>query len=200
MTYSVSTAAGEGFSATDPSPASPGREAHPSLAELYDSYADFVYRSLVSLGVPPANAEDAMQDVFLVAHAKLDDFPGPFFKAWLFRLAHSIARNVRRSVRRADQANVVLDPDSLPDARRASPFDNAAQAERIRLLHALLEQLDEDKRNVFILAELEQMPQVEIAAALGIHVNTVAYRLNAARERLQHLLDKYHARKGEKKS
>jgi RNA polymerase sigma-70 factor (ECF subfamily) len=200
VTSSVSTAAGAGYGATDPTPASSGREGHPSLAELYDTYADFVYRSLVSLGVPVAVAEDAMQDVFLVAHAKLDEFRGPFFKAWLFRLAFSIARNVRRSVRRADHTSAELDPDSLPDASRTSPFDDAAQAERIRLLHSLLEQLDEDKRNVFILAELEQMPQVEIAAALDIHVNTVAYRLNIARERLQQLLHRHNAREGERKS
>jgi RNA polymerase sigma-70 factor (ECF subfamily) len=191
-----STAGAEG-QAADPSPAPEGVHC-PSLAELYDSYADFVYRSLVSLGVPAANAEDAMQDVFVVAHAKLDVFRGPFFKAWLFRLALSIARNVRRSVRRADRANAVIDPDDLPDVRGRSPFDDAAQAERIRVLHELLEQLDEDKRNVFILAELEQMPQVEIAAALDVHVNTVAYRLNAARERLQQLLHRYQARRGEK--
>jgi RNA polymerase sigma-70 factor, ECF subfamily len=170
-----------------------------SLTDLYDAYADFVYRSLVSLGVPTANAEDAMQDVFLVAHAKLDAFQGPFFKAWLFRLAFSIARNIRRSVRRADKANVALDLDTLPDPRGDSPFDDAARAEKIRLLHQLLEHLEDEKRQVFILAELEQMPQVEIAAALGIHVNTVAYRLSAARERLQQLLQRFHAR-GERKS
>jgi len=198
VSYSVSSAAGAGFGATDP-PAT-GPERPPTLAELYDSYADFVYRSLVSLGVPVASAEDAMQDVFLVAHAKLDEFTGTFFKAWLFKLAHSIACNVRRSARRADKTSAALDPDSLPDARRGSPFDDAAQAERIRLLYALLEQLDEDKRNVFILAELEQMPHVEIASALDIHVNTVAYRLNIARERLQQMLLRYHAREGERTS
>jgi RNA polymerase sigma-70 factor (ECF subfamily) len=174
--------------------ASEGRRGSPSLGELYDCYADFVYRSLVSLGVPPASAEDAMQDVFLVAHAHLDDFQGTFFKAWLFRLAYSIARNVRRSSRRADKTQVPVDPEALAGPHADSPFEKAAQAERIQLLHDLLEQIDDDKRQVFILAELEQMPQVEIAEALDIHVNTVAYRLNAARERLHQLLRKVHAR------
>jgi RNA polymerase sigma-70 factor (ECF subfamily) len=152
-----------------------------------------VYRSLIGLGLAPASAEDAMQDVFLVAHAHLDEFRGTFFKAWLYRLAHSIARNVRRSTRR-DKNHVPVDPEALAGPHTDSPFEKAAQAERIRLLHELLEQIDDDKRQVFILAELEQMPQVEIAEALDIHVNTVAYRLHAARERLQQLLRKVHGR------
>lgn len=166
----------------------------PSLGELYDCYAEFVYRSLVSLGLGPAAAEDAMQDVFLVAHARLDEFQGTFFKAWLFRLAMSIARNVRRSSRRTDKTHVSVDPDALAGPQADSPFERAAQAERIRLLHDLLEQLDDEKRQVFILAELEQMPQIEIAEALEVHVNTVAYRLHAARERLQQLLRRRPAR------
>jgi RNA polymerase sigma-70 factor (ECF subfamily) len=165
----------------------------PSLAELYDQHAQFVYRSLIGLGVPVSSAEDAMQEVFLVVHAKLSDFQGTYFKAWLFRLALSVARNVRRSTRRADQSVAPIDPDAIEDWR-GSPFERAAHAERIKLLHDLLEQLDDEKREVFILAELEQMPQVEIAEALDIHVNTVAYRLHAAKQRLQQLLERFHLR------
>jgi RNA polymerase sigma-70 factor (ECF subfamily) len=170
----------------------------PTLEELYDAHAQFVYRSLISLGVPASNAEDAMQEVFLVVHAKLPEFQGTYFKAWLFRLALSVARNARRSARRADHVAAPIDPDSLEDSRGGSPFDKAAHAERIKLLHDLLDQLDDEKRQVFVLAELEQMPQVEIADALDIHVNTVAYRLNAAKERLQQLLQRFYARSHER--
>jgi len=153
---------------TDPAsaratPASGRPAVHPTLADLYDAYAQFVYRSLISLGVPASSAEDAMQEVFLVVHAKLEAFQGTFFKAWLFRLALSVARNARRSSRRAGQSIAPVDPDSIEDSHGGSPFEKAAHSERIQLLHDLLEQLDDDKRQVFILAELEQMPQVEIA-------------------------------------
>ena len=75
--------------------------------------------------------------------------------------------------------------------QRASPFEQAAHAEQIRLLHALLEGLEEEQREVFVLAELEQLPHVEIAAAIGVHVNTVANRLHAARANLERLLRKH---------
>lgn len=157
------------------------------LAELYDSYANFVYRSLLGLGVAPARAEDAMQDVFIIANQHLATFQGTFYKAWLFRIAHSVARNLRRAARRA-QAEP-LEEAQLVDPQ-ASPFEHAARAEQIRLLNELLEQLKDQQREVFVLAELEQLPQVEIAEALGIHVNTVANRLNAARSNLERLLRK----------
>jgi RNA polymerase sigma-70 factor, ECF subfamily len=163
--------------------------ARPSLAELYDAYSDFVYRSLLSLGVASSHAEDAMQDVFLVANRHLSAFEGTFYKAWLFRLAHSIARNIRRSTKRTESTSI--DAVELVD-QRASPFEGAAQAEEVRLLHALLEHLDEGQREVFVLAELEQLPHLEIAAALGVHVNTVANRLHAARLTLERLLRRHH--------
>lgn len=156
-----------------------------SLAELYDAHAEFVFRSLIGLGVAPSLAEDAMHDVFLVANRHLSAFEGTFYRAWLFRLAHSVARNVRRSERRAKWAP--LEEVQLVD-RALSPFDRAAHAEEIRLLHELLEHLDDRQREVFVLAELEQLAHLEIAAALGVHVNTVANRLNAARSTLERLL------------
>lgn len=155
------------------------------LAELYDLYADFVYRSLVGLGIAPARAEDAMQDVFIIASRHLAAFEGSFYKAWLFRIAHSVARNVRRAVRRAEVEP--LEEAQLVDGG-ASPFEHAVQAEEIRLLNHLLDQLKDREREVFVLAELEQMAQTEIAEALGIHVNTVANRLGAARSHLERLL------------
>jgi RNA polymerase sigma-70 factor (ECF subfamily) len=158
-----------------------------AVAELYDSYADFVYRSLLGLGVAPAGAEDAMQDVFIIANQHLAAFAGTHYRAWLFRIAHSVARNVRRALRRG-QAEP-LDGAQLVDGG-ASPFERAAQSEEIRLLNELLDQLKDHQREVFVLAELEELQQIEIAEALGIHVNTVANRLNAARANLERLLRK----------
>lgn len=173
--------------ASEPPTAEPA-VAKPSLAELYDAHSDFVYRSLLGLGVAPSRAEDAMQDVFLVANQHLSKFEGSFYRAWLFKLSCSVARNARRATRRTD--GTPIDELQLVDVD-SSPFDRAARAEQVRLLHSLLVELDDGQREVFILAELEQLAHVEIAAALGVHVNTVANRLKAARERLERSLRKH---------
>ena len=165
--------------------ATPSEEARLSLAELYDLHADFVYRSLIRLGVPQSHGEDAMQEVFIVANRHLPSFEGTFYKAWLFRLADSVARNVRRSTRRTQSPPIEL---GMLVEHGASPFDEAALAQQRRLLHLLLERLTQGQREVFVLSELEELPHLEIAAALGVHVNTVANRLNAARVELERLL------------
>lgn len=164
----------------------------PSFERLYDEQAEFVYRSLLRLGVREAEADDALQEVFLVVHRRLDQYVGhDFLRTWLFRIALHVAQHVRRSQRRAPEP---LDADSLPEERTPGPWRLTELSDRVRLLHALLETLDEDKRTVFILAELEQMTMPQIAAALGINLNTAYARLRAARLRFDEALARHRAR------
>jgi len=62
------------------------------------------------------------------------------------------------------------------------------QEARRRLL-AALDQLDGDKREVFVLYEIEQRPMKEVAEALGCPVQTAYYRLHAARERVVRIFE-----------
>ncbi len=57
----------------------------------------------------------------------------------------------------------------------------AVRAEAARVVIELLEQLDDKKRAVFGLAELERLSASEIADALGVGQNTVSSRLRLAR-------------------
>ena len=91
-----------------------------------------------------------------------------------------VARNYRRREHRKG-GHAPL--DRAPDVADAAPgpHEEAATAEALRRLALLLGALDEPKREVFVLFELEQMSAPEIAEALGINVNTVSSRLRAAR-------------------
>ena len=82
-------------------------------------------------------------------------------------------------------ASATVDPDHLPDASTAGPAESAEQAEALRVLDQLLRELEEGRRAVFILAEIEQMTAAEIAEALGINVNTVYSRLRVARQEFE---------------
>ena len=64
----------------------------------------------------------------------------------------------------------------------------------MRHLHELLSALDDEKRAVFVLAELEQMTAPEIADALSIKLNTVYSRLRAARKKFETALQRHRAR------
>jgi RNA polymerase sigma-70 factor (ECF subfamily) len=155
-----------------------------TFAEIYESHFDFVWRSVRRLGVREAATEDVVQEIFLVAHRKLGEFEHrSSVKTWLF----SVARNVvRRHARAQGRRRAALgrdpgghDPDGVTSPK--SGDDQVARAEATRIVDALLDTLDADKREIIVLAELEQMTMPEIAEALGINLNTAYTRLRAAR-------------------
>lgn len=168
------------------------------MEELYDCHADYVYRSLRRLGVPASNLSDALQDVFLVVHRRLSELDGATSaKSWLFVVAMGVASNHRRSLRRKapEQAGKSTrdDPDRF-GGRLDEPFELAAHAEQVELFYRLLETMDDDKRVVFVLAELEQLSVPEIAALLSVNINTVYARLRAARQKFEQALGRMRAR------
>jgi RNA polymerase sigma-70 factor (ECF subfamily) len=149
---------------------------------LYYAHFDFVWRSLRRLGVDPSWVEDAAQDTFVVVHRRLGDLlPSASCKAFLFGIALRVAHDYRRRARR--KGAEPLDTEGTV-SRDAGPFDHTARAEAARLVENFLATLDEDKRAVFTLSELEDMTAPEVSEALGIKLNTVYSRLRAARERL----------------
>ncbi len=159
------------------------RDAPPmQLAEIYAEHFDFVWRSVRRLGVPESSVDDAVQDVFVVVHRRLCEFEGrASMKTWLFAIVRRVVRDHRPSTRRALAEAGTL--EGLPDTA-SGPLECAAQAEAVRLLYRLLDELDAEKREVFVLVDLEQMTAPEAAEAVGANVNTVYARLRAARRDL----------------
>jgi RNA polymerase sigma-70 factor, ECF subfamily len=160
------------------------------LAEAAERLAreqlDFVFRSLRRLGVAAEQLDDAVQDVFVVALRREGEFEGrSSHRTWLFGIAQNVARDCRRRERRARTHEPMGDE---PTASAPSPFDQVTSQEALRVIDAFLLSLDEDKRGVFIMAELEQIPVPEIARALSANVNTVYSRLRAARQAFTALL------------
>lgn len=154
---------------------------------MYEENFAFVWRSARRLGVSDSALEDIAQEVFLVVHRRLPAFEGKScIKPWLFGIVLRVVRDARRSLRRkpanlGGHARATTNLDSVADACSLSPHDSVAEAEAVRMLHAFLDAMPESRRQVFILAELEQMGVADIAAAVGANVNTVYSRLRAAR-------------------
>lgn len=179
------------------SPALPGRPREApedfSVAGVYDAHFDFVWCALRRLGVRPGQLEDAVQDVFVVVQRRLADFERrSSLKTWLFGIALRVAKDHRR--RQAKHGvEVGAEDDSLvgthPDPREA-----ALQAEAAALVQTLLDGLDEERRVVFVLTELEEFTAAEIAETLGVGINTVYTRLRLARRDLNQALRRHHAR------
>lgn len=158
---------------------------------IYREQFRFVWRTVRRLGIEGALVDDVVQEVFVVVHRRLGDFEGrSTAKTWLYGIVRRVVADHRRTLRRKPLGN---GPDGEGGDAASTPEEgpeaSAEQAERVRLLHRLLGQLDEAKREVFILAELEGLTLAEIAEALGVNANTVASRLRAARREFEAALE-----------
>ncbi|MCH9680967.1 MAG: sigma-70 family RNA polymerase sigma factor [Deltaproteobacteria bacterium] len=149
------------------------------LSRIYAEHFEYVWNNLRRMGVEWADLEDAVHDVFVVVHRRRDTFAGTSsMRTWLFGIARRIARTHRRGrFRHRRRLDAVL--RALPPAaQRDPPQERAVDAS---VLDRFLASLDDGKRSVFILSELEQMTGREVAEALHINANTAASRLRAAR-------------------
>jgi RNA polymerase sigma-70 factor, ECF subfamily len=182
------------LSVTQPVALSPREQEHEPTAfkAIYARHFRNVWRTLRRLGVSDAQLDDAAQDVFLVVHRKLAAFDGTSLRGWLYAIAVRVASDYRRSAtqRRSAPLSEAVE-DAAPGPARASELN-----ESIRLLHALLGELDQPKREVFVLGELEQLSAPEISVALGVNLNTVYARLRAARQQFDAALKRHRRRHG----
>jgi RNA polymerase sigma-70 factor (ECF subfamily) len=155
------------------------------FSRLYDEYVDFLWRNARRLGVDEDSADDVVQQVFIVVHRRLSEFEGrASVKSWLFAVLLRVVQDHRRSLRRKSPhlAGEATDPDVLPaSARGSDPYEALSRAEASRLINQLLESLDDERRVVFVMAEVEQMTPAEIAEALEVDAKVVYARLRAAR-------------------
>lgn len=167
-----------------------------SFEAIYDAHVDRVFRMLRRIGVPDASLEDAVQDVFITAFRRMDAFEGrSSLSTWLCGVATQTARNYRRHARRHPETPTEGAGEDAPTSA-PSPERELETSEAARILHALLDELDEDKREVFVLVELEQIPVPEIASMLELNVNTVYARVRAARAAFEQGVARHKARDG----
>jgi RNA polymerase sigma-70 factor (ECF subfamily) len=153
----------------------------PDVETVYVEHAAFVWRSLRALGVPQHQVDDALQDVFIVVHKKLAGFHGPArIQTWLFEIARRIASHYRRAAGRAQRTEPI--DEAAPIADTASTFEEASRKEAAALVVEVLADLDEAKRELLILVELEQVPVPEVATYLHVPLNTAYSRIRLARK------------------
>ena len=129
----------------------------------------------------------------MIVHRRLDSFEGrSTLKTWLFGITLRVVRDHRRAATRRG-TDAAVDPDAL-GATTNDPAGDAERNEAVRVLHAILDALIDERREIFVMAELEGMTMPEIADALGINVNTAYARLRFARQDFEAALARHRAR------
>jgi RNA polymerase sigma-70 factor (ECF subfamily) len=155
--------------------------------ELVRRYQDVALRTAYVV-CPETDADDAVQEAFLKAHAALPRFrAGAPFRPWLLRIVANEARNRRRSAGRraglAQRAGAVAGPMTAPSPESAILADER-QAGLVTAINGLR---DED-REVIGARFLLDLSEGETAEALGIPRGTVKSRTSRALGRLREVL------------
>jgi RNA polymerase sigma-70 factor (ECF subfamily) len=152
---------------------------------LYKRHAPAVHALLQRLLGPNLDAEDVLQEVFLIAWRKRKQLAGDAAFSFLCRTAIHRARDVRARARVRRCFKLMV---ASPAIDRRDPQRLAEQHEASRIVYGILEQMSEKRRTVFLLFEVQGMSGAEIAQHLGCAENTVWTRLfHARREFLERL-------------
>lgn len=159
----------------------------PTLDEVYRREVEFVWRTCRYLGVGAADAEDVVHEVFLIVRRRLGEYdPQYSMRSWLAGIARHVVMHHHRARLRSARKTAAA---PRPEADASQPQEDAVQhGEAAAILEAFLGELDDDKREVFVLCELEGLSAPEIAPVVGTNVNTVYSRLRAARQAFERKL------------
>lgn len=151
-----------------------------------------VWRTLRNCGVPTADVDDAMQQVFIVASQKLRLVDEGRERAFLIGIAVRIASRTRRSQDR--RRRIAVASQCGLGLTSPTPADELARAEERRLFEAILETLPEGIRSVFVMYEVEGLTLAEIGEILGLPMGTVGSRLRRARDLFVSQVRRYEAK------
>ncbi|MBL9100423.1 MAG: RNA polymerase sigma factor [Myxococcales bacterium] len=164
----------------------------PWIVTAYREHFRYIHALVGRLGVPAANVEDTVQEVFLVLYRRRAEFRGESsVRTWLHGIAVFVARRHRDTLRRR-----AAKLEQIEGSAVGRLDEEVEQRQALRRLDRLLDQLVDEQREVFVLAEVSGFSAPEIAAALGLNINTVYSRLRLARSRLQRALESLRAEEG----
>lgn len=173
----------------------------PTLEKIFDEYAPRVFHLARRLLGNAADAEDVTQEVFLQVVRKLPSFRGEAaFSTWLHRIAVNAALTYRRkrALRQTVSLSEPLEDFDKDGNHRAPvrswmnrPNHRALDREAHQLIEEAIARLPDMYRDVYVLADVEQLPNAEIAEMLGLNVPAVKSRLHRARLFMRKALASY---------
>jgi RNA polymerase sigma-70 factor (ECF subfamily) len=158
---------------------------------LMRNHNQVLYRTARSIVKDDAEAEDIVQESYLLAYRNAASFRGDSsLSTWLTRIVvNEASGRLRKQRRRADIIQLVPeDTDEPPDSSPEAPEEAALRAEARRLIEARIDALPDKLRTVFVLRAVEDMSVQETATALGVPEATVRSQFFRARGLLREAL------------
>ena len=161
-----------------------------AFAALFEHHKNLVYKTTYLILGDAHEAEDALQEVFLLVHKSLTSFDAHkgAFTTWLYRITLNFCLNHRR--RRRNHSSL---EDISPTP--AAHFPGAQLAEEDSLWRAT-RSLSDKLQAVVILRYYWELPYAEIASILEVPLVTVKSRLDLALKTLRKILEERERGKG----
>ncbi len=153
--------------------------------DIFKTYRSLVYGVLHHLLPNDPEIDDVVQTAFIEVFRSLSSFEGRSkLSSWIARVALHVGYHHlrRRKSRPPDYEAERTIPELVDESPRGDPELAAERSEAIRAVYAVLETMAPKKRSVFILNDLEGMPQEEVAEVVGVGIATVRTRLFYARK------------------
>jgi RNA polymerase sigma-70 factor (ECF subfamily) len=159
----------------------PALALHRRVSEIVNAHADTVFRTLRRLGVPAADADDGVQQVFVTLARRIAEVRPGAERAFAVGTAVRVAADFRRSRRRRRDEPALVPVLDVSDSGAESPEGLVDRKRGLALLDAMLARLPDEQRTVFVLFEIEGFTTDEISELAGIPPGTVSSRLRRAR-------------------
>ncbi|HEY7727163.1 MAG TPA: sigma-70 family RNA polymerase sigma factor [Candidatus Eisenbacteria bacterium] len=168
------------------------RDDERAFGELVHRYESKVYSLSLRMLRNPEDAEDVLQDTFLRAYRGIKSFRGnSTFSTWIYRIAaNSALMRLRKkqlptvSIEDADERET---PINIADWR-PGPVEDLLTQETVRAMEEAVESLPPEFRQVFILRDVEELSNAEVAEILDLSVAAVKSRLHRARLKVRNRL------------
>ena len=162
-----------------------------AFGALVRKYQDRLYNGMVQILRNEAEAEDAVQEAFILALTKLQSFQRKSgFFTWLYRIAYNVA--ISRLRKRKPTVSI---ENQVPEVRlqvpgnQPRPDAGLIESERANQLMQALDRMSEEHRIILVLREMEDMDYLEISEVLDLPIGTVRSRLHRARIQLKEMLE-----------
>ncbi len=166
------------------------------VAAIFREQGRYVVRLLRRLGVADADVDDVFQEVFMIVHRKLPALdPAASVRAWVYGICVRRAANHRKRKRARREFPTDESADTV-DLEQAAPGEALDATKARAMLDAILRELSDEKRDVFVLYVIEELPMREVADALGCPLHTAYSRLYAARKHVEDSIRRLRAQMG----
>ena len=166
--------------------------------ELVRRYRDRVYRLATKILRHDEDAAEALQDAFLSAYRGLANFKSEStFSTWLYRIATNASlmklrrrRDGHVSYEQSQGADADAEPLAIPDWS-TQPLEELLDSEAREVLGRQVDSLPANEKEVFVLRDIMEQSNAEVARELGLTVAAVKSRLHRARLHLRDRMNRY---------